>query len=368
MTREAMPISSLELNRALLARQMLLSRSNTSVLQTLEWFIGLQAQAPNAPYYSLWTRLEGFKPFELSSLISDRQAVRIALMRSTLHLVSANDCLTLRPWVQPVQERALKGSFGKRLASVDFNALASEGRKLVEDKPLTLSEIGKLLAANWTETDPEALAAAVRTFVPLIQVPPRGLWGESGQAIHSSAEIWLEQSLFEQPDVERLVLRYLAAYGPASVKDMQAWSGLTRLKDYFERLRSSLLVFQDELGNELFDLPDAPRPDPGIIPPARFLGEFDPMLLGIADRSRVMDRIYGKRIFTVNGILRSTILLNGYIEGLWSIERNSGQAALLIEPFRPLAKDERHDLIQEGEKLLEFAAPGVTHEIRYLSR
>ncbi|WP_041614248.1 winged helix DNA-binding domain-containing protein [Paenibacillus sp. JDR-2] len=365
MTREAMSISSLELNRAILARQMLLTRSNTPVLHALDWFIGLQAQAPNAPYYSLWTRLEAFEPIVLSSLISNRQAVRIALMRSTLHLVSANDCLLLRPWVQPVQERALKSSFGKRLGTVDLNALASEGRKLVEEKPLAFSEIGKLLAEVWPDADPDALAAAVRTLVPLIQVPPRGLWGESGRAIHTSAEVWLEQSLLEQPDVEKLVLRYLGAYGPASVKDMQAWSGLTRLKDYFEKLRPRLVIFRDELGNELFDLPDAPRPDPGFIPPVRFLGEFDPMLLGIADRSRVMDRNYGKRIFTANGILRSTILLKGYIEGLWSIERDSGQAALLIDSFRPLTKDERHDLIQEGEKLLEFAAPGFTHEIRF---
>ncbi|WP_127499211.1 winged helix DNA-binding domain-containing protein [Paenibacillus glycanilyticus] len=366
MTSKGMPISSLELNRAILARQMLLERSNTPVHHALEWFIGLQAQAPQAPYYSLWTRLEGFVPDNLSTLISNRLAVRIALMRSTLHLVSANDCLLLRPWVQPAQERALKGSFGKRLAAVDLNVLASEGRKLVEEQPLTFSEIGKLLAPYWPDSDPEALAAAVRTYVPLVQVPPRGLWGESGQAIHTSAEVWMEQPMLEQPDVEQLVLRYLGAYGPASVKDMQAWSGLTRLKDYFEKLRPGLVIFRDELGNELFDLPDAPRPDPGNMPPVRFLGEFDPMLLGIADRARVMNLNYGKRIFTANGILRSTILLNGYIEGLWSIERDTGLAALHIDPFRPLTKEEQLDLIQEGQKLLEFAVPGATHEIRFL--
>ncbi len=287
-------------------------------------------------------------------------------MRSTLHLVSANDCLLLRPWIQPAQERALKGSFGKRLVTVDLNVLAAEGRKLVEEKPLTFSEIGKLLAPYWPDADPEALAAAVRTYVPLVQVPPRGLWGESGQAIHTSAEAWMEQPMLEQPDVEQLVRRYLSAYGPASVKDMQAWSGLTRLKDYFEKLRPGLVIFRDELRNELFDLPDAPRPASGVIPPVRFLGEFDPMLFGIADRSRVMDRMYSKRIFTANGILRSTILLNGYIEGLWSIKRDSGLAVLHIDPFRPLTKEEQLDLIQEGQKLLEFAAPGVDHEIRFI--
>lgn len=365
MAYEAQNISSLELNRALLARQMLLSRSDMPVLDTLEWFIGLQAQAPNAPYYSLWTRLEGFEQSQLSALISGRRAVRIALMRSTLHLVSASDCLLLRPWVQTLHERALNGSFGKRLASVDLASLTAEGRRLVEEQPRTFNELGKLLAQAWPDTDQEALSAAVRTFVPLIQIPPRGLWGESGQATHTSAEVWLEQPLHAQPDIEKLVRRYLAAYGPATVKDMQAWSGLTRLKEYFEQLRPQLVVFRDERGNELFDLPDAPRPEADLAPPARYLGEFDQMLLGIADRSRFMDTAYGKRILTANGILRSTILLNGYIEGIWSIERSSQKAVLIIDPFRPLTKEEQEDLIAEGEKLLQFAAAGIDHEILF---
>jgi hypothetical protein len=366
MAQEAHTISALELNRALLARQMLLSRSDRSVLDTLEWFIGLQAQAPSAPYFSLWTRLEEFEQSQLSSLISDRQAVRIALMRSTLHLVSSSDCLLLRPWVQTIQERALKGSFGKRLAGVDLNAVSAEGRKLVEEQPRTFSELGKLLAENyWSGIDSEALAAAVRTFVPLVQIPPRGLWGESGQATHTSSELWLERSLTEQPDTAKLILRYLAAYGPATVKDMQAWSGLTRLKEHFEKLRPQLLIFQNEQGHELFDLPGAPRPDADIIPPVRFLGEFDQMLLGIADRSRIMNVAYGKRIFTANGILRSTILLSGFIEGIWSIERDPQKAVLIIDPFRRLTREEQHDLILEGEKLLHFAASGLDHEIRF---
>ncbi|SFF07160.1 Winged helix DNA-binding domain-containing protein [Paenibacillus catalpae] len=365
MNRQAAKISSQELNRALLARQMLLSRSDMPVLNVLEWFIGLQAQAPHAPYYSLWTRLEGFDQAQLSALISERQAVRIALMRSTLHLVSAKDCLLIRPWVQTVHERAHKAAFGKRLAGVDLEAVIAEGRKLVEEQPRTFSELGKLLAESRPGIDPEALATAVRTYVPLIQIPPRGLWGESGQATHTTVNLWLGQPLAEQPDADRLILRYLAAYGPATVKDMQAWSGLTRLKEYFERLRPQLITFQDEHGNELFDVPDAPRPDAGVDPPARFLGEFDQMLLGIADRSRIMDHTYAKRIFTANGILRSTILLNGYIEGIWSIVRDRRKAALIVDPFRALTKEEQHELTQEGQKLLEFAAEGFDHEIRF---
>lgn len=366
MTHETPKLSALAINRALLARQMLLSRSDKSVLDTLEWFIGLQAQAPNAPYYSLWTRLNGFEQSQLSTLIQNRQAVRIALMRSTLHLVSVNDCLLLRPWVQPVLERGLKGSFGKALVGVDLVSVAIEGRMLVEEEPRTFSEIGKLLVERWPGSNAEALAAVVRNYVPLIQLPPRGLWGESGQASHTTSDVWLRQSLNEQQtDTENLILRYLAAYGPATVKDMQAWCGLTRLKEHFEKLRSQLLTFRDEQGNELFDLPNAPRPDTDIIPPVRFLGEFDQMLLGVVDRSRVMDITYAKRIFTANGILRATILLNGYIAGIWKIERERNKAILLIEPFRVLTNEEKAELIVEGEKLLQFTAPGQEQDIRF---
>ncbi|CAM3131073.1 winged helix DNA-binding domain-containing protein [Paenibacillus lupini] len=365
MTQETPKLSALAINRALLARQMLLSRSDMSVLDTLEWFIGLQAQAPNAPYYSLWTRLNGFEQSELSTLIQNREAVRIALMRSTLHLVSAKDCLLIRPWVQPVLERGLKGSFGKALAGIDLDSVALQGRKLVEDKARTFSELGKFLADLWPGINSEALAAVVRNYVPLIQIPPRGLWGESGQATHTSSEVWLGQSLSEHVDTDDLILRYLAAYGPATVKDMQAWCGLTRLKEHFEKLRPQLLTFRDEQGNELFDLPDAPRPNAEVMPPARFLSEFDQMLLGIVDRSRVMDITYAKRIFTANGILRATILLNGFIAGIWKIERERNKASLLIEPFRLLTNEEQAELIIEGEKLIQFTAPGQEHDIRF---
>ena len=189
-------------NRALLARQLLLDRPGlpaagparaAQVVQTIEHLVGLQAQAPFPPYYGLHSRLDGFRPGDLAALITDRSVVRIALMRGTIHLVSARDCLPLRRLVQPVIERGMRGAFGKQLAGVDPGALAAAGRSLVEAEPMTFSQLGQALAARWPDHPPAALAQGVRTFVPLVQVPPRAVWGQAGQSLHTSAEHWLGQ-------------------------------------------------------------------------------------------------------------------------------------------------------------------------------
>lgn len=356
------------LNRALLARQMLLKRAELSALEAIQRLGGLQAQAPLAPYFSLWTRLEGFQPDELSDLIQERKVVRIALMRSTLHLVSAQDCLDFRPLLQSVHDRGLQGSFGKALADIHLEELSLLGRELVEAEPLTFNQLGKRLQAAWPDHDPAALSAAVRTRVPLVQLPPRGLWGQSGQATHTSAESWLGQPLTAGPSLDKMILRYLAAFGPASVKDIQVWSGLTRLNEGIERLRPELVTFRDEHGSELFDLQGAPRPDPDSPAPPRFLGEFDNMLLSYSDRTRILNELDRKRVFTVNGIIRPTILLDGFVCGTWRINRERGCTALLIEPFQRLTGTEREALTEEGLRLLQFAAADAkSHDILFVN-
>ncbi|MFC9712467.1 winged helix DNA-binding domain-containing protein [Paenibacillus sp. NPDC056933] len=344
------------LNRALLARQMLLSRVNLSALEVIERLVGLQAQAPTAPYFGLWTRMEDFHPDELSRLYLNRQVVRIALMRSTLHLVSARDCLDLRPLVQAAHDRGLKGTYGKHLLGLDMNELASAGRALIEAEPLTFNELGKRLGERWPNHDPAVLAAAIRVLLPLVQVPPRGLWGKHGQAKHTSAEQWLGHPLSSESSIEKVVLRYLAAFGPATVKDIQVWSGLTRMSEIIKKLHPQLAIFRDEQGRDLFDLPDAPRPDAQTPSPPRFLGEFDNMLLSYADRSRIIDEAYRKRVFSVNGIIRSTLLIDGFVSGIWKIQREHGTATLIIELFKPLSTEDHMALMEEGAKLLRFAA------------
>ncbi|BCJ73490.1 hypothetical protein CS0771_30340 [Catellatospora sp. IY07-71] len=351
-------LSRQTLNRALLARQLLLRRAEMPVYDAVAHLYGLQAQAPNPPYLALWNRLDGFAPEELSQLITDRRAVRIALMRSTIHLVTAEDCLALRPVLQPAHDRGFAVTYGKRLTGLDLYTVAAHGRELVEARPRTFAELGALLAERFPGHDAEALAPVVRTRVPLVQVPPRGLWGSSGQAAHTSAESWLSAEL-TAPDPARMVLRYLAAYGPASVQDMQAWSGLTRLKEVVAGLRPQLVTFRDERGVELYDLPDAPRPDAAEPAPLRLLGEFDSVLLSHADRTRIISDEHRKRVFTINGIIKATVLADGFVAGTWRIERGRDAATLRVEPFGQLSDVQRAALGEEARRLLAFAVPGV---------
>ncbi len=356
------------LNRATLERQMLLRRRELPAEEAIEHLVGMQAQAPNPPYVGLWTRLEGFHPDQLARLILERRAVRVALMRNTVHLVSARDCLALRPLVQPVIDRGLYANRAHRagLEGVDVGALSAAGRALLEERPRTASELGVLLRERWQENDPATLARAVRHLLPLVQVPPRGVWGMSGQTTHTTAEAWLGRPLDPDPSPEELVVRYLGAFGPATVKDVQTWSGLTRLGEVTERLRTRLLVFRDEHGKELFDLPYAPRPDPDTPSPPRFLPEFDNLILSHADRARVIADAYRKGIASKNGMVPAAVLVDGFVRGTWRTERTRGKATLMIEPFESLPKENRDALSEEGERLVRFTGEGAEEfEVRF---
>jgi hypothetical protein len=355
-----------ELNRATLERQMLLRRRNLSAVEAVEHLVGMQAQAPAPPYVGLWTRLRDFHPDELARLILERRAVRIALMRNTVHLVSARDCLALRPLMQPVFDRTLYSTRANRanLEGIDLEALVAAGRALLEERPRTAKELGKLLQEQWPEHDPASLARAIRHLVPLVQVPPRGLWGKSGPAAHTTAEAWLGRPLDPAPSLEETILRYLGAFGPATVKDVQTWSGLTRLGEVIERVRPRLRIFRDERGKELFDVPDAPMPDPDTQAPPRFLPEFDNLILSHADRTRVIAEEYRKAIASKNGMVPASVLVDGFVRGTWKTERSRGKATLEVKPFEPLAKEDRDALAEEGERLIRFTGAG-SYEIRF---
>jgi hypothetical protein len=349
-------LSQRALNRALLERQMLLRRAAISVDEALERLVGMQAQAPNPPYPGLWTRLEGFRLEDLAQRIRDRRAVRVALMRSTIFLVTARDCLALRPVLAAELERWGLSVFGKQAAGMDLAELAAAGRALVEEAPRTFQELGLLLVERWPDADQSALGNLVRNLVPLVQVPPRGVWGEGGPAAHTTAEAWLGRPLDAETAPDEMVMRYFAAFGPASVRDAQHWCGLKRLNEVVDRLRPRLHAFRGESGAELFDLPDAPRPDAETPAPARFLPEFDNVLLSHAERTRIISEPDRKRVFTVNGIIRATFLVDGFVRGMWRIEREGGTAALLIHPFEKLAAADRAALEEEGGRLVRFAA------------
>ncbi len=352
-------LSGRAVNRAFLARQLLLSRAPLGVAETIEHLIGLQAQLPNPPYVGLWTRLADFKADDLARMLVDREAVRIVLMRGTIHLVTAADCLALRPVLADFLERALRTSpWGKGLVGLDYADLARAGRELVEERPLTFAELGALLAARWPDRDPGALANGVRNLVPLVQVPPRGVWGKSGVARHTSAESWLDRPLGTDRDPAPVVLRYLAAFGPATVRDVQTWSGLTRLGEVLERLRPSLRTFRDEQGAELFDLPGAPRPEPDTPAPVRLLPEFDNALLSHADRGRIMANEHRKVLFSnANGQIPGGLLVDGWVAGMWKLVRAKKAATVQVTPFGRLPKRAVGAVTTEAAALLDFAAP-----------
>jgi len=320
----------------------------------------MQAQVPNSPYVGLWTRLDGFKPDQLADLITERRAVRLGIMRNTIHLVTARDCINLRPLFSPVLGRGLQASpFGRNLVGVEMQPLIRHATKLMKEKPRTLTELGALLHERWPDRDPISLAYAIRHLIAIVQVPPRGVWGKSAQATWMPAESWLGQPLARKPSIDTLILRYLAAFGPASVADMSTWSGLTALRSVVERLRPQLRTFRDERGRELFDVPDGPLPDPRTPAPPRFLPEYDNLLIGHQDRTRVIDHAYRYVIFI------GTLLVDGFVQGTWMIKRERDAATLTIEPLRRLTTTERKAVVEEGEQLLDFAAAdAVRHDVR----
>ncbi|WP_020672783.1 winged helix DNA-binding domain-containing protein [Amycolatopsis nigrescens] len=357
------------LNRALLARQLLLKRHEMPAVLAVERLAGLQAQAPFPPYFGLWTRLKDFQPDELAGPLDDRRVVRLAMMRSTVHLVTAEDCVRFRELLGPAVAKGLMSTpLGRTMAGADIPAVLAAATELLTERPLTNTELGEALRARFPDRPADALARHARGLLALVQVPPRGIWGKSGQARSTTAQRWLGTPLERQTAPEELVLRYLAAFGPASTADAQQWSGLTGLGEVFERLRPRLRVFADERGRELFDLPEAPRPDPGVPAPVRFLPEFDNLLLAHADRTRVISEEARKQVFTVNGIIKATILVNGTVRGIWKIERSSGAATLRVEPFAELSKKDTAALTAEGARLLRFAAPETHHEVRLRRR
>jgi hypothetical protein len=343
------------LGRALLHRQHLLARSDQSVLAMLEHLVGMQAQAPLAPYVGLWTRLDSLDPAELAELMTSRQAVRAWLMRSTIHLVSARDCHALRPLLFPVNESSLAGHFGSRLVGVDLAAVLRAGRDLLEERPRTRAELRSLLGQRWPDADAEALAFAVSYLAGLVQVPPRGIWGSVGPAALTTVESWLGPQSGAPASIDDVVRRYLAAYGPATVRDVQTWSGLTRLNEVVDRLE--LRVFGSDDGAELYDVPDAPLPDPDTPAPPRFLPEYDNILLSHADRRRI---IHGGRRVPLppgNGAAMGTVLLDGMFAATWRIRRDADRARLHVVPFATPPPAQADEITREGTSLLAFIAP-----------
>ncbi|MEU7026370.1 winged helix DNA-binding domain-containing protein [Streptomyces sp. NPDC046275] len=358
-------LSTRALNRATLDRQLLLRRAPLTAEQAVHHLVGLQAQNTKPPYYALAARLDGFRPEELSGLMETRRVGRIVSLRSTVHTHTAADAVALRRLVQEgAIERELR-MFAKGLAGVDLDRLTALTADAVDERPRTPKELREQLLQEWPEADPQSLGIAARCLLPMVQVTPRGLWGRSGRVALARATRWFEEADDRAADLDETVLRYLGAFGPASVKDMQTWCGLTRLRPAFERLRPRLLVLRDERGTELFDLPDAPRPDEDTPAPPRLLPEFDNLLLSHADRTRVVPAALRTRTWTGNQAHR-TFLLDGFLAGIWHLDEGKDRTLLTIEPFVRTTRAQRDALTAEAERTLRLLGPaGLPYDIRY---
>ncbi len=321
---------------------------------------------PTNQYTALWSRLVGFDPEDFSRRFEAREFVRISLHRSTIHTVTARDCLRLRPMLEPVHQRPFRSALGKRLAGVELAAVVAEARALVEQEPRTFQALGRELTRRWPEHGIHDLAMVGRQLLPLVQVPPRGLWQRGGAAGHTTAQSWLGAELGEETAPDELVLRYLAAFGPASVKDAQSWSGLTRLREVFARLASRLREFRAPDGRVLYDLADAAVPDEDTPAPARFLPEFDNLFIGHHDRTRVISDEVRSRTFVGNRAY-PVFLADGFIRGTWRIEkdRRGASATLALTALEPLSAGQRAELEREGAELLAFHTPDARHELRW---
>ncbi|MFE7801107.1 winged helix DNA-binding domain-containing protein [Nocardia sp. NPDC057440] len=355
-------LSLRELNRTLLTRQLLVERVSMAPLELVQHLVAVQGQEPNWPYVGLWARLAQFRHDELEQLLRERKLVRSGMIRRTVHLAAAEDFRWLRPTVQPVVSAALQAPyFRDEIDGVDHHALAAAGRELLAGRTLTRSELGLLLAERFPDRHTRRLAEAVELMVPLVHGPDTGAWGKwrNRTVTIGLAEEWMAAPMSAQPQRETLILRYLAGFGPASVADIQAWAGITRLAGVVDGMRASLRVFRDEQGKELFDLPDAPLADPNLPVPVRFLPAFDNSLLGHKDRRRIISDEDRRRIATEASGGVPMYLVDGFVHGRWVLD----DATVRIIPWHPLSPADEQAVRAEAEHLLTFVVAEATGKV-----
>jgi hypothetical protein len=371
-------LSLRQLNRTLLARQLLLERSPLPVPSAVSQLAGLQAQVQNPPYIGLWTRLQNFRRTELTRAMEAKQVVRATLMRSTIHLFTAEDYAHLRPALQPALSRALNGFFGARARALTPEPLIEAAWEFFRVQPHTFVELRAMLGEIAPDQDRDAMAYLIRTELPLVQVPPGGTWGYGGDVYYALSEQHSGHPLSTEETLPELIRRYLTAFGPASVADIQAWAGLTKLKETVQALRGELRVFKDEKGVDLFDLPDVPFPPEKTPAPVRFIPEYDNLVISHADRRRILPEPYRTRVLLSAGRVRATFLLDGMVAGTWKLERETQKtgrgaqktttATLVIEPFEPLRPQDEAELAEEGESLVRFVEDSAgQYEVEFRS-
>ena len=355
-------LSDRALNRATLARQLLLERSAMTPDVAVEHLVGLQAQNPLDPYLALWSRLQRLDPHEVVAMLEDRRLVRIVVMRGTIHLVTAarrRSCCVRSPNRCMDAELARHSQFAPVLVDVDLEPVmayaAPAARRHAHGRNPAAGEPGRAL--------PRPRRRGPRVRVPVPPAPGAGAAaGRVGQAAagHLDAPRHLGRCsrCAAEPSLDDVAYRYLAAFGPATIADLTTWSRLTGLRAVMDRLRPRLRPFRDERGRELLDLPDAPRPDPDMPAPVRYLPEYDNLLLSHADRRRFAPP--GDRgLAGATGPAKGTVLVDGHVQGIWRVEtdKSSGAATAVVEHVA-MPRRAQHAVEAEGRRALTVLAAG----------
>lgn len=350
-------LSNRALNRATLARQLLLERSTETPEHVIEHLVGMQGQNPLDPYYGLWARLDTFDPHHLGDLVTVGKVVRGQFMRGTIHMFTAADAARVHPLTASVLARVFGSTqFAKDLAGVDVDEVLNAARELLEANPRSRAELGAELSLLWPGVPAGSLAQAATFMLPIVQTPPRGVWGHKGQAVWGLFDSFVPVPYGPPLAIEDLVNRYLGAFGPASVKDMRMWSGLTGLREVFDEMRSRLRIYLDPNGIELFDLGETELPDPDTPAPPRLLPEYDNVLIGHDDRSRFFADEDKPKGWVGN------VLVDGVYAGSW---RRTG-SVLEVSLTKHGLTDEQ-GVALEADRLVQLAWPGDVEGVRLSS-
>jgi hypothetical protein len=344
-----------ELNRALLARQLLLERAPITAARATERLGGLQAQSTTSPYLSLWARLDGFEREELTKALKARRLVKALLQRGTLHVVVPRHYWALMAVRGPLAALLWPASYEARISSAEIARLARATLEQLGTGELTLKEAQALLEPHVREGVPATfLWRRLQSYAHVVHVAPSGIWGYGGHGVYAAAagKVRGEAPTFES-GLDELVTAYLRAYGPASGQDFGQWAGIPRLTPIKESLgRMTLRTFRDERGRLLYDVPRAPLPDPETPAPPRLVPRFDNLVLSHDDRSRILGDVAPSRIVTKNGLVHATILVDGIVTGTWQLERGR----VVLEPWSKLDASVRKSLAAEAESLEAFVS------------
>lgn len=351
-------ITARQANRTLLSRQHLLSRVDEDAIEVIDRVVGLQSQDPSSAFYALASRIDGFRSEELDALLTDREVVRTALLRSTVFLLDGLDARWIRGLAQETIEAGVRANRQYSLVSTTPDEIKAETADLLDGRAMSVADLKRALAQRYSAEDPAALVAHARCALPLVQIPPRGLWKGSGAPTYRLLDDWIgpgQPALIGDEARKELIRLYLRGFGPASAKAIATWSGLTGLRPLLDEMLADweLVQFEGPSGEVLVDLDGLGLADPDQPAPVRLIAPFDHILVAQADRYRIAADAAYRRTVTPNGRSPGFVLVDGLLAGTWRPGRGPD---IDVELYSELTRAQTAELDAEVERLRVFRA------------